>query len=387
MKKNIKTLLCTFLICLTSSAFAITDEEVVQSLESLGDLETAYPFAYKLAQKQKTYTAWRDMAIKYAKFDTDEKAYLQAWQFAHTLNQKSIYQNFLKIKPQSPLNNQAIHAIFKLLKASSQIENYLSFLTEFPDVIESIDALLKIHEIAFQKAKEANESLIFDAFVITFPYAKQIPQAIKFAFDAEKHLLEEEFSSMDQEERENIARRLFNKARVAEKQNEPLIAARQYQLLHLEIFSETKIWTTLLDKEERLAYQKLMQAKQDEMLQNINEMRDALIETIQAQTQFIEQAVLEELRRSERDLDKIIAIHNRLLIQQFEQVNQHIEQVNKHKAQGKLEKMGADIPELISVKGANSKIAKIIGKISPIITEALKNPSKHQAILFGEKAN
>ncbi len=380
MKTSIKTLLCTFLICLTSSVFAITDEEVVQSLESLGDLETAYPFAYKLAQKQKTYTAWRDMAIKYAKFDTDEKAYLQAWQFAHTLNQKSIYQDFLKIKPQSPLNNQAIHAIFKLLKVSSQIEKYLSFLTEFPDVIESIDALLKIHEIAFQKAKEANESLIFDAFVITFPYAKQIPQAIKFAFDAEKHRLEEEFSSMDQEERENIARRLFNKARVAEKQNEPLIAARQYQLLHLEIFSETKIWTTLLDKEERIAYQKLMQTKQDEMLQNINEMRNALIETIQAQTQFIEQAVLEELQSPRLDLDKIIAIYNRLLIQQ-------LEQVNKQKAQGKLEKMGADVPELISVMGTDSKIAKIIGKISPIITKALKNPSKHQAILFGEKAN
>ncbi len=122
MKTNtyIKTLLCTFLICLVSSAFAITDEEVVQSLESLGDLETAYPFAYKLAQKQNTYTAWRDMAAKYAKFDTDEKAYLQAWQFAHTLNQKSIYQDFLKIKSQSPLNKQAIHAIFKLVMSSSK---------------------------------------------------------------------------------------------------------------------------------------------------------------------------------------------------------------------------------------------------------------------------
>jgi hypothetical protein len=305
---------------------------------------------------------------------------LQAWQFAHTLNQKSIYQDFLKIKPQSLLNNQAIHAIFKFVMASGQIENYLSFLTEFPDVIESIDALLKIHGIAFQRAKEANDPLIFDAFVITFPYAKQIPQAIKFAFDAEKHLLEEEFSLMEQQERENIARRLFNKARVAEKQNEPLNAARQYQLLHLEIFSETTIWKTLLDKEERLAYQKLMQAKQDEMFQSINEMRDALIKTIQAQTQFIEQAVLEELRRPGLDLDKIIAIHNRLLIQQ-------LEQVNKHKAQGKLEKMGADIPELISVKGTDSKIAKIIGKISPIITKALENPSKYQAILFGEKAN
>ncbi len=382
MKTNtyIKTLLCTFLICLVSSAFAITDEEVVQGLENLGDWEAAYPLAYKLAQAQNTYQAWRDMATKYAKFDTDEKAYLQAWQFAHTLNQKSIYQDFLKIKSQSPLNNQAIHAIFKLVMASGKIENYLSFLTEFPDVIESIDALLKIHEIAFQRAKEANEPLIFDTFVITFPYAKQIPQAIKFAFDAEIHRIEKELSSMDQQERENIARRLFNKARVAEKQNEPLNAARQYQLLHLEIFSETKIWTTLLDKEERLAYQKLMQAKQDEMFQNINDMRDALIETIQAQTQFIEQAVLEELRSPGLDLDKIIAIHNRLLIQQ-------LEQVNKHKAQGKLEEMGADVPELISVMGTDSKIAKIIGRISPIITKALENPSKYQAILFGQKAN
>jgi len=257
MKTNtyIKLLLTGFLLGFVLAAFAITDE------------------ALQIAREQNAYPVWREVAIKYSQFDSDNRAYLQAWQQAYLLNQESTYRDFLNIKPQSSLNHYAISAIFKLIRASDKFEGYLRFIAEFSNVVESIEALLKTHEIAFQRAKNFNEPLVFDAFVMTYA---------------------------------------------------PLVAARKYQLLNLDIFIDTKVFTALLDKKERFAYQKLMQTKQNEIAKSINEMRDAIIETIQLKTQLMEPAMVKELPAQNPSLEKIIARHNYLLVQQFKQLNKNI---------------------------------------------------------------
>jgi len=380
MKTNtyIRLLLTGFLFGFVLPAFAITDEEIVIGLEALDDWEAAYPLAFQLAQTKNTYPIWRDVATKYSQFDTDNRAYLQAWQQAYLLNQESTYRDFLKIKPQSPLNRYAIYAIFKLVKASNNFEGYLRFIAEFSNVIESIEALLKTHEIAFQRAKNFNEPLVFDAFVMTFYGAKQISQAIELAFEAEKQKIEKDLSEIDNIElREKTARRLFSEARIAEKQHAPLVAARKYQLINLDIFIDTKVFTVLLDRKEHSAYQKLMQTKQNEIAKSINEMRDAIIETIQVQTQLMEPAMIKELQAQNPNLEKIIARHNHLLVQQLEQVNQNIQAGSN---------VDTDVAELIPVL-TGLKIAQVIGRISLIITKALANPSEYQAILFGSKTN
>jgi len=380
MKTNtyIKLLLTGFLLGFVLAAFAITDEEIVIGLEALDDWEAAYPLALQIAREQNAYPVWREVAIKYSQFDSDNRAYLQAWQQAYLLNQESTYRDFLNIKPQSSLNHYAISAIFKLIRASDKFEGYLRFIAEFSNVVESIEALLKTHEIAFQRAKNFNEPLVFDAFVMTFYGAKQIPQAIELAFETEKQRIEKELSDIDNIElREKIARRLFSEGRIAEKQHAPLVAARKYQLLNLDIFIDTKVFTALLDKKERFAYQKLMQTKQNEIAKSINEMRDAIIETIQLKTQLMEPAMVKELPAQNPSLEKIIARHNYLLVQQFKQLNKNIK-AGSH--------IDTNVAELIPVL-TGLKIAKVIGKISLIITKTLANPSKYQAILFGSKNN
>jgi hypothetical protein len=355
--------------------WGITDTEIVTGLEVMGEWETAYPLAYQQAQKQDTYPAWRDLAIKYAKFDKHNQAYLKAWQRAYTLNQEDIYRDFLKIKPDSPLKVQAINALFKLAQASGNMEKYKKFMEEFPDAVESIEALLKLQELAFERAKKANDPLIFDAFVITFPGAKQVPQAIELALLAEQQAIEKEKGNHDQHE--NMARLLYNEARVAEKENNTLLSSRKYRLLSLDIFRDTKVFTEMLDREERFAYQKFMEAQQAETIKSIQEMHKAVVETIQVQTQRLEKTVKTELQAQTQRLEAAIASHNQALSKQLEQLNQRMNNAGERDVID-------DVANLIPMVGQGMAIASFVKRVLPVIIKAFSSPSPQQAILFAK---
>jgi hypothetical protein len=370
MKSNIyiqKIFCLSLLICFVPPALSITDEEIIAALEAKKDWEAAYSLATSLAERKKTYQAWRDVAIKYAKFDTDDKAYLQAWQHVYTLNLIPTYQDFLKIRVQSPQNRHAIYAIFKLVRASNTPSDYLTFITNFPEVVESIEALLKIREIAWKSTMDADDPLIFDQFVITFIDAKQIVAAIDRAFEAEKQSIEEELHSLKSlESLENIARRLFNEARVAEKQQNRLVAARKYKLLNLEKFRETEVFIKLLDTEERLAYQKLKQDKTNEIAKSINDMFLAIKESLPAK-------LIEQMEQSVKNVEIFPSQLEEIIAFLKSQLEQQIEQVNENIKQGNLGHVGADI----ALFGTGSKIAQIISSV---------NLSKYQGFFIGKKA-
>jgi hypothetical protein len=355
--------------------WGITDTEIVTGLEAMGEWEIAYPLAYQQAQKQDTYQAWRDLAIKYAKFDKHNQAYLKAWQRAYTLNQEDTYRDFLKIKPDSPLRVQAVNALFKLAQASGNMEKYKKFMEEFPDAVESIEALLKLQELAFERAKKANDPLTFDAFVITFPGAKQVPQAIELALLAEQQAIEKEKGNHDQHE--NMARLLYNEARVAEKENNTLLSSRKYRLLSLDIFRDTKVFTEMLDREERFAYQKLMEAQQAETIKSIQEMHKAVVETIQVQTQRLEKTVKTELQAQTERLEAAIASHNQALSKQLEQLNQRMNNAGERDVID-------DVANLVPMVGQGMAIASFVKRVLPVIIKAFSHPSPQQAILFAK---
>ncbi len=181
--------------------------------------------------------------------------------------------------------------------------------------------------------------MIYDTFVRAFPGAKQIPQAIKSAFEAEKKTIEmEDDNAKNHGEHEYIARRLYNEARIAEnevllsektgnvseKEKNTLIVARKYQLLHLERFRNTQVFTELLDREERLTYQKVMQEQQAKIVHRINEMREIVVNTIQLQTKDLEKA----LTKQGQHLESRIAEHDRLMAIQLNEVKADIKKVN-----------------------------------------------------------
>lgn len=173
-----KTTFILFLSLCFSFTYAIDDADIVQGLEALGDLEATYPLAVQLAQQQNDYKRWRDVAQKYRQYDTDSQAYLSAWDAVKALNLEKAYRDFLTLRLQSPLNAQAVHAMFQLFRELDTIQGYMRFMANFPNTLEAVQALLRIYEIAFQRAKEKHQPEVYDAFVQTFTGAKQIPHAI-----------------------------------------------------------------------------------------------------------------------------------------------------------------------------------------------------------------
>lgn len=326
-----------FTLTLTYSLFsayplptvALTDQQIVQGLEIIGEFEAAYPLAYQLAEKQNTYLAWRELATKYAQFDSNGKVYLYTWQQAQRVNTEATYRDFLTLRPAATLNLHVIHAIFELVKASDQVADYVRFMETFPNTVEAIEAVLRVQELAFERAKQANNPVIYDAFVTTFQGAKQVPEAIQLALAVEQTAVAAEDQKVNYETHERIARRLYNEARLAEKAQQPLVVARRYELLNEERFRDTKVVTELLDREERLAFQKLMETKQIDIVNQIKGMQEAVVDTIQAQTHYLGDTIVKELQTHGQHLEGVIATHNRALTQQLQAINQSIDQVGR----------------------------------------------------------
>jgi len=114
MKSYKNKLIQILIYCALSPALAcpivhaIKDAEIVQGLETLGEWEAAYPLACQLAEKQDNYQAWRDIAKKYAEFDANNTAYLQAWQQVQLIDSQKAYQeDFFTLKPDSAFNVNA----------------------------------------------------------------------------------------------------------------------------------------------------------------------------------------------------------------------------------------------------------------------------------------
>jgi hypothetical protein len=243
-----------YLSSFSALASSIDYEKIVQGL---GESEEAYPFAYQLAIQQNSYAAWRKVAVQYAHLD--DKAFIQAWKKIKEINKESTYKDFLTIRPNALLNLQAIHAIFELTQARNTLADYRQFMETFPNAVESIEAMLKIQALAFERAKQANVPLMYDTFVRTFPGAKQIPEAIELAFQAEKRQIEKESKQWEADFKNNYqgkspavktfikwmlrdkAHRLLNEAKAAEAEKNQLVAARKYRLLGLALFQPSEI--------------------------------------------------------------------------------------------------------------------------------------------------
>ncbi len=299
---------------------AITDQQIIQGLEMLQEWEAAYPLVYKQAVEIDDYPSWRNLAAIYADYDTNDEAYVLTWNKARELDNEGAYQDFIKIRDVSPYNPIAIHRIFELRQALDTIQGYLDFIELFPNSVEAVQAMLRIHEIAFSRAQEENVPEVYDAFIITFPEAKQVPEAIKLAFSAELDSLESEtqpglldFKSRyySDENKERIARRIFNEGRVAENAKDELVMDRKYRLLSQELFHDSEVFTEMLDRNERQAHEQRMILHQ---------------ERIQGNIKTLKSAVVNELKTTASQLEDAIRDHNRRVKQQFQKVYDDVNQ-------------------------------------------------------------
>jgi len=365
-------LIICFLLSLSSSAVAFTEEGLLRSLEKMGEWQTAYPLALKLAQQKNSYEGWRDVALKYQQFDKDGGAYLQAWQQVYRRGDIESFKNFMSIRPQAELNLHAIHVIYQLTEKVGTTTAYREFIEQFPGAIQSIDALLKMQRLFFEEVKKENTVDAYDAFVVFFPHSEQAAEAIQAGYDLEKQSLEREIRSLDckkegeekrlceTEAKERIARTLFNDARMAEKEANQSVSeieevefaarktrfslksARKYgMLMNTNLFNDTKVFTEMLDRDERLAFQNQLVKKQDEIKSAIDDMKNAVVAAIKEQTEILG-GKLDTLDKSIKSVEQAIVTHHQQMDAQLSKINQSIEQGNATLTELQLE--SEDIP-------------------------------------------
>ena len=243
---------------------------------------------------------------RYRAQDPDRLADGSAWAQAVQLDTEPVYRDFLTLDPGSADNALAVHAIFKLRQGLDTIEGYRGFMADFPNSVEAVQALLRIHEIAWERAREEDQPAVYDAFVHTFPDAQQIPQAIEAAYQAQRRDVEQEIKVdvlgvsvpyFSDEKRDRVARQLFNQARLAEKAGDTLVEDRSYRLLELDSFRDTRAYTELLDRAERHAWQAHLAEHQRRVEAATGHLQTALVDALGTQTRRLENAIAEHTRQ------------------------------------------------------------------------------------------
>jgi len=321
-------LLFVVLVARPPSALALTDSEVTRSLEALGEYEAAWPLTLTEAQRANDYQTWRALYQNrgYRAFDTDHQAYRGAWEQAHARNAEPVYRDFMTLDPASPQNAVALRAIFLLRRELDTIEGYRDFMADFPGSVESVEALLRIHEIAFARARAADDPAVYDAYVRAFPAARQVPEAIELAFHAERRACEQDLRtgpgglslpSVTDDKRDRTARRLFNDARRAEQTGDTPVAARKQRLLALDLFRDTPAYTEQLDRAERLDWQAAQQGHQQRVEAAFGTLATAVTGAIDAQTRHLDAGVQAQTQR----LESAIADHNRMMDERLQSVS------------------------------------------------------------------
>lgn len=145
------------------------------------------------------------------------------------------------------------------------------------------------------------------------------------AYTLEKQALEVLLNKADPKEVERIARRVFNEAHAAEKENPYSSAvALKYQLLkEIDRFKATKVFAELLDREESLVYQKQTLNQQEKIDNNINklqQMQQIIVQTLQEQTRKLEDTWVEQNKIQIQKLDELIDIQEKVIEQNKIQV-------------------------------------------------------------------
>ncbi|CAN2047136.1 putative Chromosome partition protein Smc [Candidatus Magnetomoraceae bacterium gMMP-13] len=285
-----KKTICYFILIILGLSISklsyadMDDFEVAEILLNQGKGKLAYSLAVSYVTELDTYESFRIFIKKFPDAPKWPEIVQESFEKAKEINTKKVYDDFISIAEKTPQSFMAVTEEYKLFQEVDTISEYERFIKKFPNTPEAVTAMERIHQIAFKRAQQADESVVYDQYVRNFPYAKQITIVINLAKTAESRELQLEkegwnsiisFFSNGQEERETTARRIFNEARQAEKNNELFITERKYEILR-SMFHDTKAFTEFLNREENLAYQKEMKAYQEHIIKEIQNVKSAV---------------------------------------------------------------------------------------------------------------
>jgi len=367
-------LLISYCVFITNVS-ALSNQELVISLENLGEWEEAYRYANDSALKTNNYELWRYIASKPEYLPLEEKqhhqSYWKAWHFVSKINTQEAYEDFILIRPTLQANLLAVAAIFELVKQQNNPQAYLDFIDKFPNTIEAIDALLQLQHLAFEDAKQKNTIASYQKFLNAFPEATQTKEATDLLKATFKKEVEEKLAMLKTiDEIEIYATGLLNNV-LAFENNPDLVLIADYHyfaLTELMSFRNTKALTELYKHKALLSKLDGIRKDLNDIKKGQEELKTALVEAIREQGR--------EIKGEIKELSELTKQHHEQMKSQLQQISDGLEKEGS--IIGALSVMNTLVSTSANLWGMTNLIPaqKAIAPHIPInITTAHKSPS------------
>lgn len=327
--KDIAEIACTLfrMVIFTAIFFysfpvsAIDLEKAVEMLEATGDYETAEPIAFKLTQEKPEHYYRIRFLDKYPASEFAEIVYVQTWRDVKDSDNIPKLRSFVKVMPGGPHSLEALDLLFACYQQENTILGYQEYIKAFPNSPQAVNALEAIFRLAFDRAVKHADKLdsvaFFDEYIRTFPTSPHVEAANRKAEEMEFSAIEntlEDFSignlfSSKQDQKETIARKLYNEMRHWQRQNEMLISQRKYNLLQKSVFMDTAAYTELMDREETIEFRQSVVSFQNQTtrtLEDLNRLYSEesrrIVETIRREARQTRAAITEQGEKARGDL-------------------------------------------------------------------------------------
>ena len=296
-----------------AAGFSIELEKAVEMLEAAGDFDAAEPVAFKLTQEKPEHYYRIRFLDRYPRSEFAEIVYLQTWRDVRDSGNTAMLQSFVKAAPHGAHALEALDLLFALYKKENTILGYQAYIEAFPNSPRAVDALEGIFRVAYKRASKHADRLnsvkFFDEYIRTFPTSPYIERANRKAEEMEYQAIQEtldKFSignlfSSKQDQKETIARKLYNEMRSWKRRGELLISRRKYNLLQRDIFIDTEAYTEMMDREETIEFRKTVVAFQDRTTRDLEELN----RLYQEESRRIVETIRREARRTRESISDL----------------------------------------------------------------------------------
>lgn len=91
----------------------------------------------------------------------------------------SDYRNFIEKFPHSLQAERAKETLYRVVKKRNTLAGYEWFIEQFPDFPNSNKVIQRLHTLAFEQAHTQDTLTAYNDFILQYPYAKEISEALK----------------------------------------------------------------------------------------------------------------------------------------------------------------------------------------------------------------
>ena len=318
---TVRTIILLILSSLLNTVSAVELEKAIMMLEAMGDYDTAEPIAFKLTQQKKRHHDRIEFLKKYGHSEFVGIVYQQSWKAISVAENTAMLRSFIKVRPNGVYSQVALDQLLVLYQQENTILGYQELIKAFPNTAQAAKALNAIYKLAYERAqKHANDDQnvkIYDAYIQTFPASPYLKEVVKKAETLEYQSISDTLNGFSisnlfsdkQQQKETLARKLYNEHRRLQQKGQWLIAQRKYNLLQKTDFVDTKAYTEMMDRQETQDFRQALfsyQQQTNQQLENLKhiyqEESQRIIQTIEQQAQLTRQAIVEQGRRNRHDM-------------------------------------------------------------------------------------